>query len=118
MDKWSALNAFWNSFGLTAYDENTVPESANMPYITYTASTADLDETVFLNASLWYRSNSWTGISQKASEIGDYIGGGAGALYDGGRIWITKAVPFAQRMSEESDKDVRRILLQVTAEYQ
>lgn len=118
MDKWQALHVFWSRFGLVAYDENTVPENADLPYITYAASVGELDESVYLTASIWYRSNSWTEVSQKADEISDYIGGGAGERYGGGRIWLTKAVPFAQRMSEESDRQIRRILLQVTAEFQ
>jgi hypothetical protein len=118
MDKWQALNTFWNRFDLVAYDENTVPDGAALPYITYMASTGEIDEPIYLTASIWYRSNSWTEVSQKADEISNYIGGGAGESYDGGRLWITKSVPFAQRMSEASDYQVRRILLQVNAEFQ
>ena len=118
MDKWQALNTFWNRFDLVAYDENTVPDSAALPYITYMASTGEIDEPIYLTASIWYRSNSWTEVSQKADEISNYIGGGAGESYDGGRLWITKSVPFAQRMSEASDYQVRCILLQVNAEFQ
>lgn len=118
MDKWQAIHSLWSSFGLTAYDENTVPESATLPFITYAASVADFDEIVSLTASIWYRSNSWTEISQKAEEISDYIGGGHGVSYDGGRLWITKATPFAQRMDEPSDPEIRRIVLQVTGEFQ
>lgn len=118
MDKWQALNTFWNRFDLVAYDENTVPDGAVLPYITYTASVGEIDEPIYLTASIWYRSNSWTEVSQKADEISDYIGGGAGEYYSGGRIWVTKTVPFAQRMSEASDYQVRRIVLQVNAEFQ
>lgn len=117
-DKWTALQAFWGGFSLPAYDENTVPDDAAMPYITYEAKTASFDERVALTASLWYRSTSWAEISQKAEEIGDYIGGGAGVKYSGGRLWINKETPFAQRMSEPSDDSVRRIVLQVSGEYQ
>ena len=117
-DKWTAQNTFWNSFGINAYDANTVPENATLPYITYEARTADLDEQVLVTASIWYRSNSWTEISQKAEEISDYIGGGTGVSYGTGRLWITKETPFAQRMSEESDPLIRRIVLQVIAEFQ
>ena len=117
-DKWTALNTLWNSFGLTAYDELTVPDSAVLPYITYSASVADLGEMVYLTASLWYRSNSWADVSQKAEEIGNAIGGGMGIPYDNGRLWITKASPFAQRMNDDSDSQIRRIVLQVTGEYQ
>ena len=118
MDKWQALNTFWNRFDLVAYDENTVPDGAALPYITYMASTGEIGEPIYLTASIWYRSNSWTEVSQKADEISNYIGGGAGESYDGGRLWITKSAPFAQRMSEASDYQVRRILLQVNAEFQ
>jgi len=117
-DKWTALNTFWNSFGLVAYDENTVPDNAELPYITYSATVSDFDETVYLTASIWYESSSWTEVSQKADAIGDHIGGGVGAPYDTGRLWITKAVPFAQRMADETNTQIRRIVLQVTGEYQ
>ena len=115
-NKFTALNTFWNSFGLTAYDENTVPDGAVMPYITYETAVGGLDK-VPLTASLWYRSTSWKDISEKALAISDEIGGGYGVRYDEGRLWITKENPFAQRMSEPSDDKVRRIVLQVTAEY-
>lgn len=117
-DKWTAIHTLWSSFGLTAYDENTVPDNAVLPYITYEASVAGLDETVYMTASVWYRSNSWAEVSQKAEEISDLIGGGFGVGYDGGRLWVTKQSPFAQRLADQSDEQIRRIVLQVTAEFQ
>ena len=116
-DKWTALDTFWNSFGIPAYDENTVPDDAVMPYITYEASISNVFDRIPLNGSLWYRSTAWQGISQKASEIESYIEGGVGVPYDGGRLWITKESPFAQRMNEPTDDFVRRIVLQIGAEY-
>lgn len=44
--KTQALYNFWNSFGLTAYEENAVPtgdEKPKLPYITYTALTGVFD---------------------------------------------------------------------------
>jgi len=117
-DKWTAIQTLWSSFGLTAYDENTVPDNAVLPYITYSASVGDLDEAVYLTASIWYRSNSWTEVSQKAEEISNLIGGGMGVGYDGGRLWVTKATPFAQRLADENDRQIRRIVLQTTGEFQ
>ena len=117
-DKWTAINTLWNSFGLTAYDENTVPDDAVLPYITYSASVADFDEIVSLTASIWYRATTWEAVSKKAEEISDYIGGGCGVGYDNGRLWVTKASPFAQRLAEQSDTQIRRIILQVTGEFQ
>ena len=117
-DKWTAIQTLWSSFGLTAYDENTIPDNAVLPYITYSASVGELDEAVYLTASVWYRSNSWTEVSQKAEEISDLIGGGMGVEYNGGRLWVTKASPFAQRLADASDTQIRRIVLQVTGEFQ
>lgn len=118
MDRWQAIDAFWNKFDLPAYDENSVPDEAVMPYITYEASIGDLDEKLPLLASLWYYSASWAEVSQKAEEISDYIGGGTGMTYDSGRMWITKDVPFAQRMNEPGSDSTRRIVLRVGVEFQ
>lgn len=117
-DKWTAIHTLWSSFGLPAYDENTVPPNATLPYITYAAETADFDETVYLTASLWYRSSSWAEVSQKAEGIGELISGGMSVPYDGGRLWVVKASPFAQRLADESDEQIRRIILQTTGEFQ
>lgn len=118
MDEWSALNAFWNGFSIPAYDENTVPDDEEMPYITFEASVGGFDDPILLSASLYYRSQSWREISQKAKEIGQTINSGHGVGYQGGRLWITPQSPFAQRMSEPNDSGVRRILLQIQAEFQ
>lgn len=117
-NKWQALNEFWNGFGIPAYDENTVPDDAVMPYITYEASVGELDDKLYLMASLWYYSPSWSSISQKVDEISNYIGGGAGVPYSGGRLWVTKGTPFAQRMSEPNSDLTRRVVLQTAVEFQ
>lgn len=117
-DKWTALQTLWSGFGLDAYDVNTVPDGATTPYITYEASASDFNERVPLTASLWYRDDSWAEISQKAEQISEEIGGGLGVPYDGGRLWVVKATPFALRMSEPEDPHMRRIVLQIIAEFQ
>lgn len=118
MDKAQALQNFWESFGLPAYDSTAVPDDAQMPYITYSVATDSLDNVVNLSASLWYRSTSWASISQKAEEIAEAIikmNPPAIAL-DNGRLYITKGTPFAQRMQDEDDT-VRRIYLNIQAEF-
>ena len=39
MTKAEALHSFYSSFGLTAYEENSVPDDAEFPYITYNITT-------------------------------------------------------------------------------
>lgn len=117
MDKEQAIYNFWSGFGLMAYDETIVPDSAQMPYITYSVATGSLDEVISMTASLWYRSTSWAAITKLKNQIAEYIGvGGKVIPIEGGYMWIVRGAPFAQRMSDE-DGQVRRIYLQVQAEF-
>lgn len=119
MDKAQAIHNFWSSFGLTAYDENAVPDDAQMPYITYSMATGDIGDLVALNASLWYYSTSWKAITNKSDEIAKAIGENGHVVLnlDDGFVWLVKGVPFSQRMSDDTDEMVRRIYLNVNAEY-
>lgn len=121
MDKWQAQQQFWEGFGLTAYDERTVPDGAMMPYITYEAIGGDLDAQTTISASLWYRSNSWAGISQKADQIARQIALAEkpAIKIDNGfmKVRLPDGMPFAQRMDEPNDKQVRRIVLTVEIEF-
>lgn len=117
MDKWQAVHNFFSGFSLTAYDENTVPDGAALPYLTYGASVAGLDEQIPVSCSLWYRSTSWADISQKAETISEAIGyHGVIVPYDTGKIFVTRGTPFAQRMADEDDT-IRRIYLNFTFEF-
>lgn len=118
MDKVQALNDFWNSFGLPAYDENTVPPDAPMPRITYNVVTDNLEHIVSLYASIWYRSSSWKEITLKAAEIEKRLGehGGVVIALDEGRMWIDRGQPFAQRM-DDTDDSIRRIYMNIQVEY-
>ena len=69
MDKWQVLDRFWNSFGIPAYDENSVPEDAVMPYITYSAVVSSFENPIPLAGYIWYHSTRWDDASLKAEEI-------------------------------------------------
>lgn len=117
MDKVQAIHNFWFQFGLPAYDENSVPDDAQMPYITYTVLTDSLDEAVPLSGNLWYRSASWKEITLKSEEIAERIAarGFYSVKIDNGYVWITKGSPFAQRMTDTDP--VKRIYLNIMAEF-
>ena len=118
MTKAAAIYQFWSGFGLTAYEENTVPEDAAYPYVTYQLVTDSFDREVAATASLWYRSESWTAINAKTEEISAHIGlGGKIIKCDGGRIWIKRGQPFAQNMGDESDDLIKRKYLNLTFEF-
>lgn len=118
MTKAAAIYQFWNSFGLTAYEENTVPTDAAFPYITYQLVTDSFDHEVPITASLWYRSESWNAINAKTEEISQKISrGGKIIACDDGAIWLKRGQPFAQSMGDESDDLIKRKYLNITAEF-
>ena len=118
MTKAAAIYQFWSGFGLTAYEENTVPTDAAFPYITYQLVTDSFDREIPLTASIWYRSESWTAINAKTEEISQKISrGGKIIACDDGAIWLKRGQPFAQNMRDESDDLIKRKYLNITAEF-
>lgn len=118
MTKTAALHDFFSSFGLMAFQEYSVPENAEFPYLTYSVVTDSIENDVVLTANLWYRSSSWTTCNAKAEEISKYIGnGGRVVAYDGGAVWLRRGTPFAQSMNDETDDLIRRKYINITAEF-
>lgn len=124
MNKEQALHSFWSSFNLPTYDENSVPSEEErikisgsaFPIITYEVVTGDFDTELPMAASLWYRSDSWAAITEKANEIERAITrGGRMVSYEGGAFWLRKR--NSMRMSEPTDDMIRRILMNLTVEF-
>ena len=117
MNKDQALQTFFSSFTWPAYEENTVPDDATLPYVTYEAMTDNIGNTVYLPASLWDRSTKWTTVNAKAREIAESLGyGGTTMAFDDGLLFITQGSPFAQRMADDDDT-IRRIILNFAVEF-
>ena len=126
MTKAAAINEFWNSFGLKAFEENTLLDvdengqeiKPEFPYITYQLVTDSFDREVAATANIWYRTTGWKAINAKTEEISAHIGlGGKIIKCDGGRIWIKRGQPFAQNMGDESDDLIKRKYLNLTFEF-
>lgn len=119
MDKAQVIQSFWSGFGLEAYDKNSVPDDATMPYISYSVATGDIDSMVYLSASVWYRSTSWSSIESKVKEISEAITkmDPPSIKTDNGRVYITKGSPFAQRMNDPSDDMVKRMYININVEF-
>lgn len=121
VNKAAAIHNFWGNFEIPQYEENTVPsdeDKPSFPYITYTLTTDSIGNEIALNASIWYRSESWKPINNKTQEISDYIGRSGKLIEcDGGAIWLRRGTPFAQNMGDENDDKIKRKYLNVIAEY-
>lgn len=120
MNKMQALHSFWAGFGIPAIDEQSAYDIENIeyPYISYEAAVSELDEPVALSADIWYQSTSWAAIEAKAQQIASTIGyGGTMVHYTDGAIWIKKGTPAYQRMGAENVFDIRRIHININAEF-
>ena len=122
MTKEQALYTLWSSFGISAYEENSVPKDAKFPYITYQVVIDNFNNEIPLTASLWDRDkNGYSALLQnsiKIEEISQTIGmGGVFLDCDNGKIWIKRGTPFAQNMGDESDNLIKRKYINITAEF-
>lgn len=119
MDRWEAQYQFWNSFGVPAYEENSVPDKKNVtyPYITYQASAGGFGSILSVTAAVWDENSSW----QRVDEITDTIERALALMlpvkYDGGmyRVWADST--FAQNMGDPDNDKIRRKVLNVNFEF-
>ena len=120
MTKAAAIQEFWESFGLAAFEENAVPtgdDAPGFPYITYEFVSDSFGADVAPTGSLWYRGTSWVAANAKAEEISRYIGrGGVMLSCDDGAIWIRRGSPFSPSMGDDSDDQIKRTAEFVTAD--
>jgi hypothetical protein len=118
MTKEAVLYQFWNSFGLPAYEESSVPDNPPQQYITYECATSNWGEQVALSANIWYKNTqSWTGINEKAREIAAFLGyGGINILCDNGSVTLRQGTPFA-RNGEDDNGNTKQKYINITAEY-
>lgn len=118
MDKQQGYYSFIASFGLMAYEEHSVPDDAELPYMTYEKVSSAFGEPVNPTASIWTRSNSWAEADGILSSIEQRLGNGGVIIpVDEGKIFITKGVPFAQAMDDETDKLIKRYYLNFNVEF-
>lgn len=113
-----ALYKFYNSFGIPAYPETSVPEDAGFPRITYDFAVGSFDDPpVYLTANVWYKTESESIPTEKAAEIGNAIGfNGVMLPIDGGAIWLTRGSPFLRTVPDDDDT-IKRRCLNITAEF-
>lgn len=64
-----ALYKFFSGFGIPAYDENAVPDSAELPYITYQLVEPRWDDTASITAMVYYKDTSYVAINAMIDKI-------------------------------------------------
>lgn len=130
MNKQQAYNSFWKSFGVLAFEENSIPDDSVLnaliasgaakskyPYIAYEVITDDLGNAVYPSASIYDKSSSWERSDTLANTISNRIKNMGTIELDDGRMFITKGSPFSQHMGEEEDLTIKRIVLNLAVEF-
>lgn len=116
MNKAQAIQTFFESFGIPAYEESTVPDDAVMPYITYSMASDSIGHPIAMAASVWDKTYLWSRVSQIVDSISDALVQVKAIPLDVGYIYITRGTPFAQRMVDEDDT-IRRVYINLMVEY-
>lgn len=120
MDRWQAQYEFWSSFGVPAYEANSVPDLRDLtfPYITYEAAAGGFGDIVSVTASIWDNTSTWGRVDELADTIEHAIRISDPVVYDGGmyRVWIGETT-FAQNMGDPDNDKIRRKVLNVNFEF-
>lgn len=126
MNKWEVQQAYWESFGLRAFNEQTVPatipdDDGDMvplvpPYITYEPAIGSINETVPISAKVWYYGTSNAEVTNKVTEMEPNVN--RVLEYDGGVLKVRKAERWARQAPEDpTDEQIRAIELNVEMEF-
>ena len=118
MTKGAALQAFFGGI-MTAYAASAVPDDATLPYLTYDLITSAWgDGEVGLTVNMWFRTTSEKEPNAAVDKLSKAIGlGGVQLPCDDGIIWLKRGSPWAQSLTDETDKTIKRRYINVTAEY-
>lgn len=118
MTKGAALQAFFSQF-MDAYAASAVPDDVTLPYLTYELITSAWNGgEVGLTVNMWFRTTSEKEPNAAVDKLSKAIGlGGIQIPCDEGVIWLKRGSPWAQSLTDETDKTIKRRYINVTAEY-
>lgn len=119
MTKEQALHNFFNQFDITGYRNTSVPDDVIFPYLTYDAPISSFEEDpVSITLNLYFYTDSEAEPDAKAEEIRQAIGmGGVLLNCDGGAIWLKWGTPWCQSLVDDTNANIKRRYINVTAEY-
>lgn len=92
----AALKTFLQGFGIPAYQEGTVPEDQDLPYITYSLQQPEWNQKATMYVRVWDRSTSNAFIVSLADQITAAIGEMKRFSFDGGYLVVWPETPLIQ----------------------
>lgn len=115
MTKAAALYQFFNSFGITAYPAEDVPDDAIFPWLTYETIIGSYGDLVYPTVELWYYGESNVPINAKAQEIANRCKNGAYVACDGGGMVVYCGMWTA--LKDDADDKIKRRMSDFEIEY-
>lgn len=109
-----ALDTYLNGFGLDAYAEDSVPDNAELPYITYRVVDPEWHQKVSSFIRVWFRSTSNAELLRVADEITEDIGIGKRIPFEGGLLMLWAETPKVQVMVDPNDRAVRYAYINIS----
>lgn len=111
-----ALYAFFSGFGIPAYAEDTVPDEAQLPYITFPQREPEWNAKATFYAKVYYRhQTSNLDALAKADEIVAAIGTGVRLPVEGGCVVLWPETPLVQAVTPDGDVRSAYINLSINA---
>ena len=99
-----ALYSFFSSFGVPAYEENSVPDNADLDYWTYELKEPEPGENCSLAARYWSDSTSFEKTIAMKAALKEKIKDGYAIPVGDGAIWIWPDNPFYQNQPSDEPK--------------
>ena len=103
-DTAAALYGFFSGFGIPAYVEETVPDNAALPYLTYELKEPEPGGNTSLKARVWYEGTGFGPIVDKVGQIKQAIGQGVSLPVQTGAIWLWPDTNFCQFQPTDEPK--------------
>ena len=111
-----ALYQFFSGFGIPAYAANTVPDDAQLPYLTYPLQEPEWNTKATFYVTVYDRSKtSNLSVLEMADEIVRAIGTGIRLPFDGGLLVIWPESPLIQSLPPDNDVRAAYINLALNA---
>jgi len=95
------LKTFFGGFSIPAYTLESVPETVELPYITYPLLEPEWNEQSSFYCQVWYPKKKLGDLLAKADEITSAIGTMKEFVQDGGYIVLYPSTPLVQILSDE-----------------
>lgn len=99
-----ALKTYFSSFGLPAYQQDSVPDDVDLPYITYPLKEPEWNQQTTFYVIVWYRSTGYQDLLTTVDAILADIGEGRIINLEGGYLVLYPDSTLVQEYNDEDGK--------------